>query len=92
MSNFEVHPYVGYTEEPPAFRADPAEVAALIALPLRTILAPEARDHETWTIRGRLVDVPFFRYEQHVIWGATAMILSELEALLEGRQTPDSAP
>ena len=83
-SNFNVHPFVGYIDEAPAFRPDPTEVAELIQLPLRGILEPSVKAHETWTLRGRQVEVSFYRYQQHVVWGATAMILSEFEALLEG--------
>jgi len=83
-SNFNVHPFVGYIDEAPAFRPDPTEVAELIQLPLRGILEPSVKAHETCTLRGRQVEVSFYRYQQHVVWGATAMILSEFEALLEG--------
>ncbi len=83
-SNFNVYPFVGYIDEAPAFRPDPTEVAELIQLPLRGILEPSVKAHETWTLRGRQVEVSFYRYQQHVVWGATAMILSEFEALLEG--------
>lgn len=83
-SNFNVYPFVGHIDEAPAFRPDPTEVAELIQLPLRGILEPSVKAHETWTLRGRQVEVSFYRYQQHVVWGATAMILSEFEALLEG--------
>jgi len=83
-SNFHVYPFVGYQGEPPGFCPDPNEVAEVILLPLRGILEPSAKGHETWLLRGRETEVSFYRYQQHVIWGATAMILSELEALLEG--------
>ncbi len=83
-SNFNVYPFIGYQDEAPAFRPDPTEVAELIHLPLRGILEPSIKAHETWTLRGRQVEVSFYRYQQHVIWGATAMILSEFEVLLEG--------
>jgi 8-oxo-dGTP pyrophosphatase MutT (NUDIX family) len=87
-SNFEVHPFVGYQEGVPAMRPNPAEVAEIIPLPLRGILEPSVKAHETWTLRGRRVEVSFYRYQQHVIWGATAMILSEFEVLLEAATPP----
>lgn len=83
-SHFNVYPFVGYHEGVPTFSLDPTEVAELIPMPLKGILEPSIKAHETWTLRGRRVEVSFYRYQQHVIWGATAMILSEFEALLEG--------
>jgi 8-oxo-dGTP pyrophosphatase MutT (NUDIX family) len=83
-SHFNVHPFVAHQDEVSTFRPDPTEVAEVIPLPLRGILEPSIKAHETWTLRGRQVEVSFYRYQQHVIWGATAMILSEFEALLEG--------
>lgn len=83
-SNFHVYPFVGYHDDAPDFVLDPTEVAELISLPLMGILEPSIKAHETWTLHGRGVEVSFYRYQQHVIWGATAMILSEFEALLEG--------
>jgi hypothetical protein len=46
-------------------------------------LAPETRQEEVWEIRGAPVRVPFYAVGQHKIWGATAMVLCELLALLE---------
>ena len=83
-SNFNVYPFVGYQDEVPDFYPDPTEVAELLPLPLHGILEPSIKARETWTLRGRQVEVSFYRYQQHVIWGATAMILSEFEVLLEG--------
>jgi 8-oxo-dGTP pyrophosphatase MutT (NUDIX family) len=81
-SHFEVHPYVGWVARRPAFVLDETEVTALIELPLATLLDPAAKREETWLWRERDTQVPYYAYEGHVIWGATAMILSEFETLL----------
>ncbi|OGO04413.1 MAG: hypothetical protein A2Y73_00040, partial [Chloroflexi bacterium RBG_13_56_8] len=81
-SNFEVHPFVGHVRYRPTFMLDASEVAELIEFPLHTILDADARAEEQRYIRGYPVQVPFYRYKQHKIWGATAMILSELEVAL----------
>ena len=41
----------------------------------------ETQRREEWQLRGRVAEVPFFRIENQTIWGATAMMLSELLAL-----------
>lgn len=79
-SNFEVHPFVGrYTGAGrPLFVPDVREVAAILEVPLRLLLDPATRVEESMELRGGLrLRVPCFRVGQHVVWGATAMMLSE---------------
>ena len=87
-SNFDVHPFVGYVPARPAFVPDAREVAVVIEMPLQTLLDPRAKREETWLLHGREVRVPHYRFREHVIWGATAMMLSELEAMLATDRTP----
>ena len=56
-------------------------MAALIEAPLLTLLNPSARRTEPWTLRGRTVEVPYYAVQGQIVWGATAMMLSELLAL-----------
>ncbi|MBM3188777.1 MAG: CoA pyrophosphatase [Chloroflexi bacterium] len=82
VSHFQVQPFVGHVAERPSFVPDPTEVAELIEMPLARLLDPEAKGEEVRILRGRRTVVPFYRLAHHVIWGATAMILSELEVAL----------
>lgn len=84
-SNFLVRPFVAYALEQPRFSPDPVEVEEIIELPL-----PELLDEQT-VRRGSValgdggeVSAPYFDVRGHVVWGATAMILSELKAVLRG--------
>jgi hypothetical protein len=38
--------------------------------------------NEDWIIRGLQVQVPFYLVGGHKVWGATAMVLSEVEQRL----------
>lgn len=82
VSDFEIHPFVGYTPARPAFNHDPQEVAAVIEVPLSDLLNDALKTEERWTIRGLEMDVPFYRLGGQVVWGATAIILSEFEQRL----------
>ena len=82
-SNFEVYPAVGWMAQRPAFRTDPYEVARLLEVPLVDFSNPANRYAEMWNLRGREVRVPFFKIQEQTVWGATAMILSELLAVIE---------
>ncbi len=82
VSNFCVHPFVGAIAPLPTLRPCPEEVAAVLRVPLAVLLDPASRRRERWTIRGQDVMVPFFEVGSYRIWGATAMMLAELLALL----------
>jgi 8-oxo-dGTP pyrophosphatase MutT (NUDIX family) len=78
-SDFEVHPFVAWFNNGrlPEFDPAPWEVAEIIEVPLAELLDPAARVEESWEIRGQQVLVPFFAVQDHKVWGATAVMLSE---------------
>ena len=65
-----------------AFRLQPEEVDELIEVPVDRLADPAAVRREVWHYGGRDVEVPFYEFEGHKIWGATAMVLAEFLALL----------
>jgi 8-oxo-dGTP pyrophosphatase MutT (NUDIX family) len=82
-SNFCIYPFVGATDTPLSFLIDPAEVAGTIEIPLAHLEDPTSSRLETRTIDGRPVEVPFFMFGAHKIWGATAMVLAEFLEILK---------
>jgi hypothetical protein len=82
---------VAWADYRPEFRPDPYEVAQLIETPLLDLLDEANRRSETWDLRGHTGEVPFFAIQGHTIWGATAMMLSELLALPAMRVAPGQA-
>jgi 8-oxo-dGTP pyrophosphatase MutT (NUDIX family) len=85
VSNFLVHPYVAYTEVHPIFEPQPSEVAAILEVPFEHFLTEKNIRRMDMTVQGnvRLKDVPYFDIGGKVLWGATAMMMSELLALVE---------
>lgn len=79
-SDFEVHPFVAWYRngEQPLFTPNTEEVAEIIEVSLDQLLDPSTLKEEMWTIRGYELLVPFFHVGEHKVWGATAMMLSEL--------------
>ncbi len=69
------------TPERPSFRAATAEVAAVIEMPLAQLTDKACRARAPWTVAGAKRDVPYFPFDGHRVWGATAMLLAELGAL-----------
>lgn len=78
VSNFQITPFVGWSDVRPAFNPAIAEVAELIEVPLDQLLDPETIHTEVWERRGQQMQVPFFAVGGHKVWGATSMILAEL--------------
>lgn len=78
-SDFEVHPFVAWYSGGgrPHFVPDEREVAEIIEVPLHHLLDAATRKEETWEIRGIELQVPYFQVQEHKVWGATAMMLSE---------------
>lgn len=81
-SNYEVYPTVGRLTAKPVFRPDPREVAQLLQVPLEALLDPAHQRQEQWQLANRSALVPFYAIQNQSIWGATAMILSELLAVV----------
>lgn len=81
-SNNRLTPVVGLSVGEPELRPDPDEVEAAFSVPLRVLLDPATVREEVWERRGARMIVPFFALEGYKVWGATALLLSELVARL----------
>ncbi len=82
-SNFWVHPFLGMTTTTPHFKLQEEEVAEIIEVPLAELL------DDTYTTTQNIstsyasdIEVPCFKLKGYTVWGATAMMLSELKTLL----------
>ncbi|MEJ2594313.1 MAG: CoA pyrophosphatase [bacterium] len=83
-SNFDVYPIVGYTTERPDLKGND-EVDRIVEVDVEELLDPETRTSKIIRHRlGQRVEVPCYFIEGEIIWGATAMILGELIALING--------
>lgn len=85
VSNFLVHPYIGFVDYTPQFQPEVSEVAGLLETPFKTFLQEENVAQKAIHLPGNLVlkDVPHFKVGNKVIWGATAMMMSELVVLTQ---------
>ena len=77
-SNFDVFPFVGYSDSRPNFVTN-HEVDKLMEVKLSDLLDANNRTYNTITHRdGNEFVVPSYSIQDEVIWGATGMILGEL--------------
>jgi 8-oxo-dGTP pyrophosphatase MutT (NUDIX family) len=84
VSNFSVYPFVGLLSGPPTFQLQPGEVEEVFTVALPHLQDPAFRSTADVMVGGQLLvrEVPCFMVEDHPVWGATAMILSEFLALV----------
>ncbi len=88
VSRYILHPVVAVTPARPAFQRAEWEVARIIEAPIDLLQDPETvkREVRTRVVNGQEidVDVPFYDVDGERVWGATAMVLAEFCALIEG--------
>jgi len=83
-SNFMVYPFMGICKEEITFIPDSNEVSKIIELPLSDFLDDTLIVTVNMsTSYGINCVVPAFKIEEHIVWGATAMMLSELKDVLK---------
>ncbi len=82
-SNYQVLPVVGKIDYVPTFFPDGMEVAEVIEVPIDDFLNESNRKEKEIEVRGYSIIAPYFDVKSQFIWGATAMMLSELVTILE---------
>ena len=82
-SNFNVLPVIGILRGVPNFIADEHEVDEVIEVKLEDLMDDGKQKEKPLTIlQGITINAPYFDLNDKVVWGATAMILSELKQIL----------
>jgi 8-oxo-dGTP pyrophosphatase MutT (NUDIX family) len=77
-SNFYVYPQVGWIDYYPKFSPDPTEVEEIIEVPLDLLLSEKNVKQFSREFNGTSLTAPYFDAHGREIWGATAMMLSEM--------------
>jgi len=82
-SNFLVKPFLGILKRRPVYILEKKEVERLIEIPLKSILSDKFIASQVITTSyAKEIEVPIFKFDNEVIWGATAMMLSEIKDLI----------
>ncbi|MEM9546387.1 MAG: CoA pyrophosphatase [Bacteroidota bacterium] len=83
-SDFMVYPFVGYLDYSPQYKPQIEEVAGIHEVPLRTLIDPKFKvQRKVRLSEGFFLEAPGYDINGDFLWGATAMISSELEVLLK---------
>ena len=83
-SNFLVSPYLGICQSTLEFELQPDEVAGIVELSLNDFLNDKnVVMRKLSTSYTNEIDVPAFLVREHIVWGATAMMMSELKETIK---------
>ncbi len=83
-SNFEVRPYIGIYDKTQPFVIQESEVEALVEVPFSEVMDESVlTSRKMQTSYAREIEVPAFELGGYIIWGATAMMLSEIKELFK---------
>lgn len=83
-SNFWVHPFMGVMKKTPTLVPQEDEVEAVLEIKLEEFMSESCLTTETLsTSYAKEIEVPAFLLNGHVVWGATAMMLSEMKDILK---------
>lgn len=84
-SGFLVQPYVGYLRQAPTYTPNANEVEEILDIPLAHLLDLKRRKMTDITLPSGMVlrEVPYYDVHNKIVWGATAMMLSELVYVVE---------
>lgn len=77
-SNNMVTPVVGFIGEEQEFIPNPNEVEEVFTVTFSELLESKNHVREEWDMRNTKYSVPFFDIHHVPLWGATAMMMSEL--------------
>ncbi len=83
ISKFSIQPFLAWSDQKPEFLLNPDEVEELVLFPLSDFIENEIiLETELQTLTG-ILRVKYFPFNDKIVWGATAMILSELIEILK---------
>ena len=80
-SNYDIFPFMVYTDDKVEFIIDKNEVQEVINIEIDQLINSEIVKTKASQISNRQIDalVPAYKLGEHYVWGATAMILSEVK-------------
>lgn len=85
VTNFLVHPFLGFCKNTPQFSKDVYEVEEILEVEINEFMLNSNKRFVQRYVRlmKKKIEVPCYKIGEKIIWGATAMIISELEEIVK---------
>lgn len=80
VSNFIISVFVGFLQQKPVYQPDPREVAEIIEIDLCEFFGQDVIFEKKFQVpqANQSVNAPFYKVGNIELWGASAMVMSEL--------------
>jgi len=86
-SNFLIHPFVGYCDNTPSFKANEREVKRIIEVNIEDLFKKDVIKIKKMSFKkssGNVnFEVPYLGLNNKIVWGATSVILNEFRRMLQ---------
>jgi 8-oxo-dGTP pyrophosphatase MutT (NUDIX family) len=82
VTNFVITPFVAFIPYPYEFMINPKEVEEIIEIPLAELIDRGVIQEEIEVREGRVIPAYIYKYNDKIIWGATARILKHFIGLV----------
>jgi 8-oxo-dGTP pyrophosphatase MutT (NUDIX family) len=83
-SNFLVTPFIGYLNATPQFTADAREVDKIVTYNILELNNAAIKSEKLIKLSmGFEIKAPYYEVEGNTVWGATAMMISEFNVIIE---------
>lgn len=83
-SHYWVQPFIGYTRATPEFSREVLEVDEIVQVPLSELMQDTIiSTQRIETTYAGIVTTPSYRLQGQFVWGATAMMLSEVRLMIK---------
>ena len=86
ISNMMVSPIVGAINTTPIIHPNDKEVEYIISVPINHLLDPANKSVKVISLHDRQITAPYYNVSNEMVWGATAMIVSEFLVIVESIQ------
>jgi len=85
VSNFLVYPFIGYLDYAPTFTRQESEVQDILKVPMDLLQKSHTMQFTDMKFSNSITvsDIPYYNVHGHVVWGATAMMLSEFLEIID---------
>jgi 8-oxo-dGTP pyrophosphatase MutT (NUDIX family) len=87
-TGYRITPVVGAIPYPLKFEPQPAEVEAILPVPLAQLANDAASDPQEAIAKDSMISSPVYHYRGHLVSGATARIIADLLSRLEVPAAP----
>ena len=88
-SNFLIHPFVGYCDFTPNFKANEREVKRIIEVNIEALFKKEVVKIKKMNFKKSIgninFEVPYLDLNNKIVWGATSVILNEFRRLIDAK-------